>query len=67
MTPEQLAAAYAATIYGPANGWGQHVHPTLGRSDFIMLKLRGLVGEAESERLIDKAMADQRSTTRERN
>lgn len=56
MTPQQIATAYAETINGPANGWGQHTHPTLGRSDWIMLRLRKMVGADESERLIDEAM-----------
>lgn len=56
MTPEQIAKAYVETINGPANGWGQHVHPTLGRSHAIMLRLRRMVGEEECERLLDAAM-----------
>jgi hypothetical protein len=57
MTPEKLAKAYVQTINAPPNGWGQHVHPTLGRSDFIMLELRRLVGEQECDRLIDEQLA----------
>lgn len=56
MTPEQIAQAYAETIRRPANGWGQHVHPTLGVSHAIMFKLHQMVGEQESDRLIDAAM-----------
>ena len=56
MNKYDLAKAYAETIYGPANGWGQHVHPTLGRSDYIMFALRKLVGDAECNELIDAAM-----------
>lgn len=61
MTPEQLAKAYAETINGPANGWGQHVHPTLGVSHWIMLRLRKEVGEAECDRLIDLALKGTKS------
>ena len=56
MTPQEIATAYVETINRPANGWGQHVHPTLGRSDYIMLRLRRLVGEEEADKLIDAAM-----------
>lgn len=65
MTAEQLARAYAETIYRPANGWGQHVHPELGRSDSIMQRLYRMVGEAEANRLIDEAMADYRTKRRD--
>jgi hypothetical protein len=58
MTKEQIAQAYAETINGPANGWGQCVHPTLGRSDYIMLRLRNMVGTDECERLLDKAIRE---------
>jgi len=57
MTPQELAKAYVKTINGQPNGWGQYVHPTLGRSDFIMLRLRQLVGEQECDRLIDEQLA----------
>lgn len=61
MTPEDLAKAYAETIYGPVNGWGQHVHPTLGVSHGIMLRLRREVGEDECCRLIEVAMSEYRA------
>ena len=57
MTPQQLAQAYVETICGPANGWGQHVHPVLGQSHYIMLRIRNKVGESECDRLIDEAFA----------
>ncbi len=60
MTPQQLAKAYVATINGPANGWGQHVHPALGRSDYIMAHLYRAVGEYEANRLIDAAFREAR-------
>ena len=47
MTPKELAKAYAETINGQANGWGQYVHPTLGQSHFIMIRLSKLVGADE--------------------
>jgi hypothetical protein len=55
-TPNELAQAYAETINGKSNGWGQYCHPTLGRSDFIMLKLWNIVGKDQAEKLIDDAM-----------
>jgi hypothetical protein len=57
MTPQDLAKAYAETIYVQANGLGQHVHLTLGRSDHIMRRIYAAVGEAEGRRLIQEAMA----------
>ena len=57
MTPEEVAAAYAATVRGPPNGWGQHVHPQLGASHFIMRKLVHMVGWKEAQRLIGEALA----------
>jgi hypothetical protein len=56
MTAQQLAQAYVETIHGPTDGWGACVHPTLGRSDYIMLHLYKMVGEDECNRLIDDAM-----------
>ena len=56
MTPQQLAIAYVETINGPANGWGQYVHPTLGQSHAIMHKLSQIVGHDECQRLITEAM-----------
>jgi hypothetical protein len=61
MTPKELATAYVDTINGRANGWGQYCHRTLGRSDFIMLRLWKEVGQEEGERLIDAAFAEARS------
>lgn len=61
MTPEQLAQAYAETIYGPANAWGQHVHKTLGVSHVIMHELRSMVGTERADAMIDAAMADERA------
>ena len=58
MTPQELAKAYAETITGPPNGWGEHVHPDLGRSDYIMLRIRQLVGDQECNRLIDQELAE---------
>jgi len=55
MTPQELAQAYVRTINGAANGWGQHVHQTLGRSEFILLRIIREVGQEECDRLINKA------------
>jgi len=57
MTPQDLAKAYAETINGPANGWGQHVHPTLGVSHGIMRRLQAMVGNVEADRMIKEEMA----------
>jgi len=59
MTPQDLAKAYAETINGPANGWGQHVHPTLGVSHGIMRRLQAMVGNVEADRMIKVAMLDE--------
>jgi hypothetical protein len=56
MTPQELAKAYAETIAGPTNGWGQCVHPTLGQSDYIMRRLYEMVGQDKANELLDKAM-----------
>ena len=56
----ELAKAYAETIYGPANGWGQHVHPRYGISHAIMRRLYAIAGEQEATRLLDIEMAAQR-------
>lgn len=58
MKPQDLAKAYAETINGPANAWGQCVHPTLGRSDLIMRRLAQEIGRTEADRLIDEAMRE---------
>jgi hypothetical protein len=58
MTPRELAAAYVATINGPANGWGQFVHPVLGRTDRIMMRLTETVGGVECDHLLDEAFAE---------
>ena len=57
-TPKELAQAYVETINGPANGWGQHVHQILGRSEFILLRLVREVGQEECDRLVNKAFAE---------
>jgi hypothetical protein len=49
MTLKEYAKEYVDTILSPANGWGQHVHPTLGRSDFIMLDMIKSFGNDETQ------------------
>ena len=56
MTPEELAEAYAVTIYGQPNGWGQYCHPTLGQSHDIMNRLSLVVGTDRAQDMIQKAM-----------
>ena len=56
MPIEQLAMAYVVTINGPANGLGQHVHPTLGRSDSIMLRMQREFGQEATHAALDAAM-----------
>ena len=47
---EQYAKEYVDTIYGPANAWGQCVHPTLGRSDHIMGRIFDMVSREQGDR-----------------
>ena len=53
---EQYAKEYAHTIYGPTDALGQCVHPTLGRSDYIMRHIFNMVGYEQGKRLIDLEM-----------
>jgi hypothetical protein len=55
-TTDELVKAYIDTIQSPPNAWGQHVHPLLGRSEFIMLKLWSLIGEDATILLIQKKL-----------
>lgn len=64
MTAQKLAKAYAETIAAPPNGWGQHVHPTLGRSDYIMRRIYKMVGEEKGLELICAAMEAHRHELR---
>ena len=57
---KQYAKEYVDTIYGPANAWGQCVHPTLGRSDYIMGRIFDMVGREQGNRLIDLEMNNRR-------
>jgi hypothetical protein len=54
MTLEEYAKAYVETVSGPVNAWGQCVHPTLGRSDEIMIRMYRLFGGLPSEYAIEK-------------
>ena len=65
-TAEDLAKAYVETIYGPANGWGQYCHPTLGRSDYVMLRIFKLVGKDKGNLLIDREMDNYKRRHRQR-
>ena len=60
MTPQELAKAYVDTIMGPLNGWGQCVHPTLGRSDFILLRLQREVGNDVAASILNAEIANWR-------
>jgi hypothetical protein len=51
-TPEALAKAYVDTISGQANGWGQYVHPTLGISHAVLLRLHREAGKDKGDRLL---------------
>ena len=57
---QQYAKEYVDTIYGPTNAWGQCVHPTLGRSDYIMRRIFDMVGRVQGNRLIDLEMNNRR-------
>lgn len=48
MTPEQLAKAYVDTLNSQPNGWGQHVHPTLGVSHSILRQVYIAAGSQEA-------------------
>ena len=63
MTPKELAQAYVKTVTGPGNGWGQCVHPTLGRSDYILLRLQELVGREQCDWLVNCAFAESNEAT----
>lgn len=56
MTAQELANAYVEAINSPPNGWGQHYHPTLGRSDSILMRLYVEAGYVEGSRLINEAI-----------
>lgn len=54
MTLQDYAREYVKTVMSQPNGWGQCVHPVLGRSDTILLNMYRLFGGAASEQAIDK-------------
>ena len=54
MILEEYAREYVKTVMSNPNGWGQCVHPVLGRSDTILLKMYRLFGGVETEQAIDK-------------
>lgn len=43
----QDAHEYVDLINGPANAWGSHVHPTLGRSDRMLRTMYDRHGRVE--------------------
>jgi hypothetical protein len=49
MTLNEYAKEYVDTILSQPNGLGQHVHPTLGRSDHIMFEMFRLFGDAPAQ------------------
>jgi hypothetical protein len=53
LTLKEYAKAYAFTIYGPVNAWGQCVHPTLGVSNNILREMYRIFGEDASELAIN--------------
>ena len=58
MTLQEYARIYVDTINGPANGWGQHVHPTLGPTHAIMGLMWRKFGREESNAAIDAAFKE---------
>lgn len=54
MTLQEYAREYVKTVMSTPNGWGQCVHPTLGRSDTILFKMYRIFGGAPSEQAIEK-------------
>ena len=56
MTLEEYAREYVKTLMSTPNGLGQCVHPTLGRSDRIIIKMNRLFGSVPTELAIDKEL-----------
>jgi len=61
MTLDQFARDYVATLNAPANGLGQHVHPTHGRSDVMLYRMVKTYGDAAAHAAIDAAFAKSRT------
>jgi hypothetical protein len=61
MTLNEYAKEYVDTILSPANGWGQHVHPTLGRSDYIMLEMFRIFGDVLAQEAITIELKNRRN------
>lgn len=51
-TVQEWAHEYVKTVNGPVNGHGQCVHPTLGRSDFMMQRMFQTFGVKTSNEAI---------------
>lgn len=56
MTLKEYAKEYVKTVYGPVNAWGQCVHPILGRSDELMIRMYRLFGGVPTEHAIDEEL-----------
>lgn len=56
-TLEEWAKIYVDTINGPMNGWGQHVHPIHGRSDYIMRSMFSEFGQPPAMAAIKEAFS----------
>ena len=53
MTLQEYAKEYVKTVMSQPNGWGQCVHPTLGRSDEMMIRMYRLFGGVPVEYAIE--------------
>jgi hypothetical protein len=60
-TLQEMAKAYVDTLYSPANGHGQHVHPRYGRSDNMLYRMHQDFGVTEANKAIDAEFAKRRS------
>lgn len=58
MDLETMAREYVATLNGPANAWGQHVHPVYGRSDVMLHTMTGEFGRDATHAAIDTAFKE---------
>ena len=57
ITLEQAAKEYVDTLNGQSNGLGQHVHPTYGRSDYMMRAMWETFGREAADAAIDAEFA----------
>ncbi|QEP29897.1 hypothetical protein HYP99_gp096 [Sinorhizobium phage ort11] len=54
LTIEQCIKIYTDLLKSTPDGWGQHVHPTYGRSDNILYLMYLTFGKDKVDELLDK-------------